>query len=204
MRDFSDQVMSPQLRAGPARQGEFLVLTSGGVDSSTLLCLSTRQGLTPNALFVDYDQPAADAEGEAVTNICSRLGAPWRRVQYRGSTFGPGEIRGRNAHLLHTALIEFPASSGVVALGIHAGTGYADCSPEFVEVMQRSYQFHTGGTITVVAPFLHWTKQDVYRLATKLDVPLAQTHSCEAANLPCGKCRSCIDRRLLFTTSITC
>ena len=122
-------------------------------DSSTLLWLSAEQGLNPTALFLDYGQPAAEAEGEAVERICSGLGADWRHVRYAGSNFGPGEIRGRNAFLLHTALLEFPSSSGVVALGIHAGTGYADCSPEFIETMQLSYQLHTKGTITPAAPF---------------------------------------------------
>ena len=193
-----------QFSEGPNERTAFLILASGGVDSSTLLWLSIQQGLTPTALFVDYGQPAAEAEGEAVAKICSSLGTPWRCVRYKGTRFGAGEIRGRNAFLLHMALVEFPSNSGVVALGIHAGTGYTDCSPEFMEVMERSYEFHTGGAITATAPFLHWTKQDVYRLAAKLDLPTAQTHSCEASNLPCGRCRSCQDRRLLETGLVAC
>lgn len=181
----------------PDGEGAFLILASGGVDSSTLLWMATQQGLKPTALFFDYGQPAAEAECKAVAKICNALNAPWRRIRYSGSHFGVGEIRGRNAFLLHMALLEFPSSSGVVALGIHAGTGYADCSPEFMEVMKRSYEFHTGGEITTVAPFLHWNKQDVYRLAIKLKVPIEHTHSCEISNLPCRKCRSCVDRNQL-------
>ena len=70
--------------------------------------------------------------------------------------------------------------------------------------MERSYEFHTGGAITVAAPFLHWNKQDVYRLATELNVPFAQTYSCEASNLPCGRCRSCLDRSLLVNGPVSC
>ena len=147
---------------------------------------------------------AAEAEGAAVEEICSSLRIPWRSVRYRGSRFGVGEIRGRNALLLHMALVEFPSNSGVVELGIHAGTGYADCSPEFMEAIERSYEFHTGGAITATAPFLHWTKQEVYRLATELGIPFAQTHSCEASNLPCGQCRSCQDRSLLVNGPFAC
>ena len=190
--------------AGSTAGETFLVLASGGVDSSTLLWLSAEQGLAPSALFVDYGQPAADAESAAVAKVCSGIGAPLRRVRYSGMSFGSGEIRGRNAYLLHTALIEFPTPSGVVALGIHAGTEYADCSPEFVDVMQRSYDFHTEGEITVVAPFLNWTKQQVYTFAAQLNVPLAQTYSCESASRPCGECRSCLDRSLLVTGPVPC
>ena len=193
-----------QLLKESERGGAFLILASGGVDSSTLLWTSVKQGLTPTALFVDYGQAAAEAEGGALARFCSGLSVPWRRVRYQSSGFGAGEVLGRNAFLLHIALLEFPSTTGVVALGIHAGTGYADCSPDFIEVMERSYEFHTGGAITVAAPFLYWAKQDVYRLAIKLNVPLAQTHSCEASNLPCGRCRSCLDRRLLVLGQIAC
>ena len=62
-----------QLPKGPEGRGVFLILASGGVDSSTLLCLSVQQGLQPTALFLDYGQPAAEAEGEAVANICTIL-----------------------------------------------------------------------------------------------------------------------------------
>ena len=190
--------------AGSTTGDTFLVLASGGVDSATLLWLSTEQGLEPSALFIDYRQPAAKAENSAIVKVCSEVGAPLRCVRYSGMSFGPGEIRGRNAYLLHTALIEFPTSSGVVALGIHAGTGYADCSPEFVEMMQRSFDFHTGGEITIVAPFVNWTKQQVYALASQLNVPLGQTYSCESASHPCRECRSCLDRRSLVTGPPMC
>ena len=192
------------LADGPEERHTLLVLASGGVDSSTLLWLSVQEGLTPTALFVDYGQPAAEAEGAAVEVICSRLRIPWRSVRYKGSRFGVGEIRGRNALLMHMALVEFPSNSGAVGLGIHAGTDYADCSPEFMEAIERSYEFHTGGAISATAPFLHWTKQEVYRLATELGIPFAQTHSCEASNLPCGQCRSCQDRSLLVTGPFAC
>ena len=189
--------MLKQLPKRPEEQEEFLILASGGVDSSTLLWLSVEQGLKPTALFVDFGQPAAAAESEAVAEICGGLRVPWRVIRYNGANFDAGEIRGRNAFLLHLALLEFPSNSGVVALGIHAGTGYTDCSPEFMEVMQRSYELHSKGAIVATAPFLHWTKQDVYQLASRLNVPLALTHSCEADSYPCQQCRSCLDRRSL-------
>lgn len=174
-----------------------LVLASGGIDSSTLLALSVQQGLEPVALFVDFGQPAAEAESKAIANICEELNVTWRCARYGGSRFDAGEIRGRNAFLLQVALLEFPSDSGIVVLGIHAGTEYADCSPEFMQIMGQSYGLQTGGTIVAVAPFIDWTKPDVYRLANKLGVPIAQTYSCEASNSPCGGCDSCKDRRIL-------
>ena len=189
---------------GSGGRETFLILASGGVDSSTLLWTSVKQGLVPHALFVDYGQAAAEAEHEALARICNTLDVPWRRVRYESTAFGAGEIRGRNAFLLHIALLEFPSTSGVVSFGVHAGTGYSDCSPEFIQVMERSYEFHTGGAITIAAPFLYWRKQDVYHLAAELKVPFSLTHSCEAANVPCGRCRSCLDRHMLVSGPVSC
>ena len=189
------------LRAG---NEDLLVLASGGIDSTTLLHLAVQQQLSPGALFVDYGQAAAEAEFESMQKVCATLDVPWRRVKFGGSRFGAGEIRGRNAFLLHVALLEFPSDAGVVAIGIHAGTGYPDCSPEFMTFMNQSYEFHTGGRIGVEAPFLHWAKQDVYRLFSGLSIPSEYTHSCEASNVACGRCRSCLDRNILEDKEKSC
>lgn len=187
-----------------SEKGTILVLASGGLDSSTLLWLTADQGYTPTALFLDYGQPAATAEGAAIGDLCKAIGVPLRRARYRGTAIGTGEIRGRNAYLLHAALMEFPSSHGVVALGIHAGTDYLDCSPDFVHTMQRSYEFHTGGNVEIVVPFLDWTKADIYSLADHLGVPIDLTYSCESSNLPCTQCRSCLDRDSLIREPQSC
>lgn len=175
-------------------EGQGLVLASGGIDSSTLIGLAVAEDMPVSALFVDYGQAAANAEGAAVQAICSHYGVCLRTASSRGMRFGGGEIRGRNAFLLHTALINLSWTSGSVLLGLHAGTGYRDCSPEFVQLMQRSFDFHTGGSVVVTAPFIDWSKLDVYRLALEADVPVHLTYSCDSGNVVCGTCASCRDR----------
>ena len=178
--------------------GLTLVLASGGLDSCTLIALAKQQGANPSALFVDYGQPAAIAENKAVTMLSEALDVPLRKVRYRGAPCGAGEIRGRNAFLLHLALMEFLGSSGVVLIGVHAETGYADCSSDFIDLMQRSFDLHTAGAITVAAPFVTWTKSDIFLVAQSLRVPVVNTYSCEAGNEPCGGCQSCRDRQTLL------
>ena len=178
-------------------KSEALVLASGGLDSSTLLALLISLNIRPTSLFIDYQQSAAIAEEAAITSICQTMGVPLRIVRHEGTRFGGGEIRGRNAFLLHTGLLEFPVASGMIVMGIHAGTGYVDCSPDFVEVMQRSFDLHTGGSIAIVTPFLTWSKGDIWRLAVDLGAPIEQTYSCESNNQPCGSCNSCMDRQAL-------
>ena len=173
------------------------MLASGGLDSSTLLALLISLDVRPTSLFIDYHQSAADAERAAITSICRTMGVPLRIVRHEGTRFGSGEIRGRNAFLLHTGLLEFPVASGMLVMGIHAGTGYVDCSPDFIDLMQRSFDLHTGGSISIVTPFLTWSKGDVWQLAVQLGVPIEQTYSCESDNQPCGRCKSCMDRQAL-------
>lgn len=179
---------------GIAIGGATLVLASGGLDSSTLLAILREQGINASALFVDYGQASAKAEEAAATTICDEYCVPLTVARYRGTRFGPGEIRGRNAFLLQTALMEFPGRSGAVTIGIHSGTGYRDCSRGFMELMQGSFEFHTGGAISVCAPFVTWTKREIFDLAVYMRVPIKKTYSCESGSEPCGKCRSCLDR----------
>jgi 7-cyano-7-deazaguanine synthase len=113
-------------------------------------------------------------------------------------TIPVGEIPGRNALLVHLALATAGRDPAVLMLGIHAGTPYRDCTPAFVDAMQASLDFHRDGTLQLAAPFVTWSKSEVYAYARDAAVPLALTYSCEAGTVPpCGACRSCRDRELL-------
>lgn len=171
-----------------------VVLLSGGIDSATVLALARQQGAAPVALFVDYGQAAASAEAASSIAIAAHYRSPYRALGFSGLSFGPGEIRGRNAFLAHTALLTFEGSVGVVMIGIHSGTTYKDCSTDFVDLMQRSYDFHTNGAIAFSAPVATRCKSDIYGIAKELGVPIELTYSCEAANQPCTSCLSCRDR----------
>ena len=173
-----------------------LVLLSGGIDSAAALVLALDSGSTASALFVNYGQAAAISEGRASAALAARYGVKHQTVCCSGQRFGAGEIRGRNAFLAHLALMTYPAETGVIVLGIHAGTGYRDCTFDFVDLIQRSYDFHAGGQIALAAPFINQAKGDVVNLAMKLGLPFELTYSCEAGNAPCGQCRSCRDREV--------
>jgi 7-cyano-7-deazaguanine synthase len=174
-----------------------VVLLSGGVDSAAALSLAREGERNVTALFIDYGQPAASRERIASGLVATHYGISGRHVSCNGMHFGPGEIRGRNALLVHMALLSLVQQSGRIILGIHAGTPYRDCSPEFVRVMQDSLDFHTGGRVSLVAPFIDHSKSEVYGIARRLGVPVGLTYSCEAGNEPCGGCLSCRDRQAM-------
>jgi 7-cyano-7-deazaguanine synthase len=190
----NDQLFQPALL-------DAMILLSGGVDSATLAALANEHGLRAGALFVGYGQAAYAAERASSRAVAEGYGLPWDEVQLSGLRFGQGEIRGRNAFLVHLALLTLHVPSCVIYLGVHAGTGYRDCSPELIDLIQSSLDFHTGGQVRLAAPFLEVQKADVYALAGSLNVPFELTYSCEAGTTPCGACASCRDRAMLDARS---
>jgi len=174
------------------------VLVSGGIDSAALLAFYLRQHFNVRALFVDFGQPAAKQESRAARSICKHYGIHLSviTVKCRG-TFSTGEIPGRNAFLVFMAMLVCGARSGMVAIGIHEGPPYYDCSEGFKSI-QTVVDGYAAGRIKVAAPFLKWDKRSIWESCRKLGVPVDSTYSCESGGTrPCGDCLSCKDREAL-------
>lgn len=187
-----DQLLEPALLDRDA-----VILLSGGIDSAALAALVAQQKLNASTLFIDYGQGPRAAERKSSMTVAETYGLPWQEIQFNGLHFGAGELRGRNAFLVHLGLLALETPTCVLYLGVHAGTGYRDCTPEFLELMQRSLDFHTGGQVRLTAPFVDASKAEVYALAADFGVPFEITYSCEAGSEPCGDCMSCRDRAML-------
>lgn len=151
-------------------------------------------------LFVNYGQLASPREDSAAAAICRHYEIPLQRIAVTGyENLSNGYVVGRNAFLLHTALMAFRPSTGIIALGIHSGTPYVDCTADFLRHMQASFDLYTNGRIRVDAPFLHWNKREIWEFCREADVPLGLTYSCEnGLEQPCGKCGSCKDLEALY------
>lgn len=175
------------------------VLMSGGIDSAACAYHLRSQGLIVNGIFVDYGQNAVDREAQAVATLASHLRIKIQKIKVDSSKkYGSGELPGRNAFLIFTALFFRGGRSGLIGLGLHAGTPYYDCSEEFVLNIGKLVAEHTDGKVSVVAPFINWTKRDVYDYFLLSKIPIESTYSCEAGTLPiCGSCASCGDRKAL-------
>lgn len=182
-----------------SNSGKVRVLLSGGIDSSACVAFYLEQGFSVNGIFVDYGQIAAPREIEAARAIARHYNIPFSRLTWSGlHKKKAGFIRGRNAFLLVAALMELPEDAGILALGIHLGTEYLDCTPPFVRNMQSIFDTYTGGMIQIGAPFLEWTKSDIWMYCKSQGVPLEITYSCErGTDQPCGICLSCRDLEVL-------
>lgn len=175
------------------------VLLSGGIDSASAAYLLKGQGYAVRGVFIDYGQAAREPEARAARAVAQALSVDVEIITVKGpSGYGAGELLGRNAFLILTAIFIGQAHRGLLAIGIHAGTPYYDCSPAFIDRMKQLAEEHTGGQLTVSAPFLHWTKPQIYRYFLDAGLPLSATYSCESGTIPpCGSCASCRDRGAL-------
>lgn len=176
-----------------------LVLLSGGIDSSSCIAYYLSEGFRVRALFVDYGQASAKREQQAARLISKHFRVSLNFVKLSGvARKGPGLIIGRNALLLLVAAMASVRSRGFIAIGIHAGTSYSDCSPGFKTKMQAILDLYCNGAVQIGAPFLRWRKRDIWSFAIQQGVPLELTYSCERGkHQPCGRCKSCRDVEVL-------
>ncbi|GAB4255231.1 MAG: hypothetical protein Kow00129_16130 [Thermoleophilia bacterium] len=131
------------------------VLVSGGIDSAALLAFYLRERFDVRPLFVDFGQPAAKQELRAARAVCKHYGVRLSIMTVRSQvTFSVGEIPGRNAFLVFAALLVCDMRPGVIAIGIHEGPPYYDCTEGFLKSIQAVVDGYAAGRIKVAAPFL--------------------------------------------------
>ena len=185
--------ISEDIASSSRPAGRVTVLLSGGIDSTACIPYYLTKQFAVSGLFVNYGQLASQKEEPAAAAVCSHYEIPLQRIAVTGyENLSGGYVLGRNAFLLHTALMAFMYSEGIIALGIHSGTRYVDCTEGFMRQMQASFDLYAGGRIRVDAPFLHWNKREIWEFCREAGAPTELTYSCEnGLDQPCGKCASC-------------
>lgn len=161
-----------------------MVLLSGGVDSTTCVGYYIRHNYQVYALFIDYGQHDSKKESAAATAVAAYYNIPLYRITINSNSVSDGYIPGRNAMLLSLALMKCPFSQGIVCLGIHSGTSYQDCSPEFESLMQKIYLLYEEGRIRIDTPFLKWEKAEIIDFAKMIKMPFQLTFSTNSKDMP--------------------
>jgi 7-cyano-7-deazaguanine synthase len=190
-----------------ARSRPAIVLSSGGLDSTTCLAIARAEGFSPiYSMSFDYGQRHRH-ELAAAERASRAFGAREHRViridlrQFGGSALTSdaavpkdrdeaamaGDIPityvpARNTIFLSYALAWAEVlDCDDVYIGVNAldYSGYPDCRPEFVESFQQTARLGTKRTtFTVHAPLVHLTKAQIIRRGVELGVDYAMTHSC--------------------------
>lgn len=98
--------------------------------------------------------------------------------------------------------------SNDIFVGVNAldYSGYPDCRPEYIQAFESMANLATkraveGDRLTIHAPLIHWTKEEIIRKGLALGVDYSLTSSCYDP-LPngrgCGHCDSCLLRERGF------
>lgn len=202
-----------------------VVLTSGGLDSTTCLAIAAAAGHDIVAVSFDYGQRHA-AEVTAARRVAEHYGVRKHHV-FRVDLFralggsaltddlavpkdGVGDeipvtyVPARNLVFLSYAVAVAEAHSArSIYIGVNAldYSGYPDCRPDFIEAFQRAAGLATkagveGAPVRIRAPLLRLTKAEIVRQALALGAPLHLTHSCYDPAPDGAACGACDSCRL--------
>jgi len=177
---------------------QVLVLLSGGIDSTVCIDYYLNNNYPTNSIYIDFGQDAACFEYESAKKIAEHYSINLDFVKIDcGTTYGKGEIIGRNAFLVFLVLMKYQPFNGLIAMGLHSGVPYYDTSEIFFKEIKTMVANYTNRDVGIDLPLLTWSKEMVYKYCKKNNVPVEITYSCESGTLPqCGKCLSCLDREI--------
>ena len=206
-----------------------VVLLSGGLDSATTLAMARNRGFECHALSFSYSQRHI-SELTAAKRVATALGAIDHRVMVvdnsgmMGSALTDSAIEvpeeategipvtyvpARNTVFLSLALgLAEVLGARDIFIGVNAVdySGYPDCRPEYIEVFERLANLATkagveGQEISIHAPLIEMTKDQIIRQGVDLGIDYALTVSCYQADdegRACGVCESCRLRKSGF------
>ncbi len=200
---------------------KIVLLFSGGVDSTVLLYQLLKDRREVIALSVDYGQRHA-RELTAARLIASRVGVRHVVADLSGlkPIFGvrnsqTGDLAPPEAHqedlaqkqtvvpnrnmvmLSVAAALAITERAGHVAYACHAGDAaiYPDCRKEFVVALEEALSLADDWPVSLLTPFIGWSKAKIVERGRLLGVPFGQTWTCYVGgDSPCGKCGACRER----------
>jgi len=211
--------MTPEPRPGKA-----VLILSGGMDSTTLLCDLISQDYEVHAITFDYNQKHKK-EIACAKKSCRKLHIPHKVIDiavlnqlapscltrdqwevpegnYAEDSMKQTVVPNRNMIFLGLAA-SYAIGIGANRLfyAAHAGdhTIYPDCRPAFVSAMATAFHLCDWNDVVLEVPYLYQTKADIVKQGIALGVDYAMTWTCyKGGKLSCGKCGSCDERLAAF------
>ncbi len=202
-----------------------VVLFSGGLDSTVLACHLLHENSELTLLSIDYGQRHYK-ELSSAQEIAGLLKLPHKILKlpvlssllggnaltdhsvtlpeghYAEETMKATVVPNRNMILLSLAAGHaISLHYDTVAYAAHAGdhTIYPDCRPAFADAMEEVLKLADWHSISLLRPFVNWSKADLVKRGNEIGVPFEKTWSCYAGGEKhCGKCGTCVERKEAF------
>jgi len=202
-----------------------VVLTSGGLDSTTLLYHHLKEKDEVHAIAFNYGQRHS-RELEFAQSNAQKLNVPLLTVNasflgefltgssqtdksvnvpeghYSEESMKATVVPNRNMILLSMAIGHAIAlKCDYVSYAAHAGDHaiYPDCRPEFAKAMGAAARKCDWRPISLLRPFIKMSKADIVEHGSEIGVDFSMTFSCYKGELiHCGRCGTCVERRLAF------
>jgi 7-cyano-7-deazaguanine synthase len=201
-----------------------VVLTSGGLDSTTLLAIARNEGYRCYSLSFDYGQRHR-AELAAARRCSEDLGAVEHKVvgldlrAIGGSALTDDTIAVPEQESEGIPVTYVPARNTVflsialgwaevlraqdIFIGVNAVdySGYPDCRPDFIEAFERMANLATksgveGHALRIRTPLIDLSKAEIIDRGLKLGVDYSHTVSCYQADEEGRACGKCDSCRL--------
>ncbi|MFL0800602.1 MAG: 7-cyano-7-deazaguanine synthase QueC [Agarilytica sp.] len=207
------------MSAQPSKRA--VVLSSGGLDSTTVIAIAQSQGYEVYSLSFDYQQRHR-AELKAAARVAESMDVAAHKVvsldlrTIGGSALTDDAIDvpdasdedsgipvtyvpARNTVFLSIALGWAEVlEAGAIFIGVNAVdySGYPDCRPEYLAAFEGMASLATkagieGKPLALEAPLLKLSKAEIIQQGTSLGVDYSQTVSCYQANDAGEACGSC-------------
>lgn len=192
-----------------------LVLSSGGLDSTTVLYQLIADGFEVKPIFFDYGQHCAEIEWSRLNEVLPPKSSPAERLDISSLFFGSSsrliseadlwheEVKDDDLYIPYRTMLFFAASAAraqtVGILNVYTGfinSNHAkeiDCTAKFLNDLDSLTV--DVGAVRFFSPFRYSSKKDVVVKALELGVPIGRTYSCQASSsFPCGACPNCVER----------
>lgn len=197
-----------------------VILLSGGLDSLVSLGLKKEELNVTLALTFDYGQKSLQKEIDASAKICKYYGIEHRVIKLdwlkditNTSLVSEDEVPSgvaldnpensaksvwvpnRNGLFLNIAGC-FADATGydyiLIGANKEEGQTFPDNTQEFIDAVNKEFEYSTQFHPKVVAPLINYDKNDIVMVALKHKIPLELTMSCyQSGEGHCGICESC-------------
>ena len=197
-----------------------IILLSGGLDSLVSLGLKREALNITLALTFDYGQKSVEKEIEASRKICEFYNVEhkvikldWLKEITNTSLVSAKDVPtgveldnpensaklvwvpNRNGLFLNIAA-SFADSQDydyiLIGANKEEGQTFPDNTQEFIDSLNKEFEFSTQKKPKVVAPLINYVKNDIVMLALQHKVPLELVQSCyQGGAKHCGICESC-------------